>query len=133
MSFSCAAVAAATQTTEEDCAKMPGFAASMLALTDLLSWEVRDVTTTDGYELQMAHITGGSDGTRNADDKGPILLWCGARSDSRAWFSMSDPEESSLIQKLFDEGYDVYLGNRRGTPYSRGHTSHDADGTGIHG
>jgi len=49
----------------------------------------------------------------------------GLTKDSLAWFNMSDPDELALGARLFQEGYQVYYGNVRGTPNSR----RFADGT----
>lgn len=43
----------------------------------------------------------------------------GLAQDSLAWFNIFDPSKCALGTRLFDEGYQVYFGNVRGTPMSR--------------
>ena len=54
-------------------------------------------------------------------NKGPLLFLHGTYTDGIAWFS-GDPALPSLPRRFFEEGYDVWFWNRRGTTHSRGHT-----------
>ena len=48
-------------------------------------------------------------------------------TDSISWFDMSDMNKPALPVRLFQEGFDVWLGNNRGTRLSRKHETLDAD------
>jgi len=85
------------------------------------------VTTSTDYILTMVRISGDSAGTPNADNKGPILLVTGATGDGLSWFDANDPTSPVLPERLFDDGYDVWFVNRRGTTHSKGHVTLDAD------
>lgn len=83
-------------------------------------------TTNDGYELTMAHITSDEEG--NLATKGPLLLLHDQKRDGRSFFTYYDTFSDPLTQRLFDDGWDLWIANTRGTKYSRTHTSLDADG-----
>ena len=58
----------------------------------------------------------------------------GSFMDATSWFKPEDtglfPEgdlPTPLPIQLFNEGYDVWIANMRGTQYSRGHTFYDSD------
>ena len=48
-------------------------------------------------------------------------------TDSISWFHLSTKERAALPVQLFQAGYDVWLGNNRGTRHSRKHTFIDPD------
>ena len=52
----------------------------------------------------------------------------GLTLDSLAWFNVFTEDRCALGTRLFDEGYQVYFGNVRGTPNSR-NFSNGADAT----
>ena len=60
--------------------------------------------------------------------KGPLLLMHGFLNDSLTWFTnLSDENELAIGTQLFQEGYDVWFGNVRGTKNSREHLELDPE------
>jgi len=85
------------------------------------SWEKYDVTTEDGYILNLWRIPG-----RKGDDsadKAPVLLQPCLDCDMMVWVSNSADKAPAFL--LVDAGYDVWLGNNRGTRYGYSHVSMD--------
>ena len=79
------------------------------------SCQTHGVTTEDGYLLQLHRIPG----------PGPaVLLQHGMLCSSYCWVTS---DSTSLGFILADRGYDVWLGNFRGTRYGRRHTRLDPD------
>jgi len=81
---------------------------------------IDNVTTPDGYILQSFHIV--NDNVHTADSPS-ILLWHGLMDNAFSWV-MNLPGQS-LTYLLADKGYNVWLGNSRGTIYGLGHTHLD--------
>ena len=98
-----------------------------------LFWESYKVTTEDDYILTMFRITGissnKSERIEGQGSKGPLILMHGHFADALHWFTNepTDPNLPAAPNQLFYEGYDVWLGNSRGTMYSREHKRFDAD------
>ncbi|EEF33441.1 Triacylglycerol lipase 2 precursor, putative [Ricinus communis] len=78
------------------------------------------VTTQDGFILGIQRVTKGQSGG-TAGNKTPVLLQHGILMDGAVWVML--PPGESLAFLLADDGYDVWLGNARGTKSSSGHTS----------
>ena len=93
------------------------------------TWEAHEVKTNDGYLLTMFRIIGDETGASLPDQgsKGPLLIQHGFMTDSISWFDISDSTRPALPVRLFQEGFDVWLGNNRGTMNSRRHVDLDAD------
>ena len=77
--------------------------------------EVHEAITADGFLLQLHRIPSQGE---------PVLLMHGLLCSSYCWVT-SGPDSLGFL--LSDLGYDVWLGNFRGTKYSRQHTSLNPD------
>lgn len=100
------------------------------------------VQTQDGYILQLIRITAnlkqhhqsqvesqsGSSSSEsnenNSDNRRPAVLLMHGFMSSAEDFVYGGPSQGLAFQ-LVDQGYDVYLGNSRGSPYGQEHTTLD--------
>ena len=99
------------------------------------TWDPHTVPTDDGYFLTLFHITGKTDTGPFTPTKPPVLFNHGNYQDAASWLSdssnYSEEDDGSVDVvpyhlQLADSGYDVWLGNNRGTWYSQGHVEYDA-------
>jgi lysosomal acid lipase/cholesteryl ester hydrolase len=86
-------------------------------------FEEHSVVTDDGYKLKMHRLYSNNDddGTIQ-DDKPVVFMQHGLRQSSES-FVLND--DDSLAFGFATLGYDVWLGNNRGNPYSREHVKYD--------
>ncbi|KAJ8946242.1 hypothetical protein NQ314_008930 [Rhamnusium bicolor] len=84
------------------------------------------VTTDDGYVLGLHRIPHGrNESGDNTKTKPAVLIMHGLCSSSVDFFVLGP--ERSIALLLADQGYDIWLGNNRGTTWSRNHISLDPD------
>ena len=82
-----------------------------------LNFEQHTVTTSDGYRLKVFHIW-------HRSTKGPpVFFQHGLASAGDTWMVNGDKAPAFMAAK---KGYDVWIGNNRGTRHSRGHSWLDA-------
>ncbi|XP_044254321.1 lipase 3-like [Tribolium madens] len=86
--------------------------------------ESHQVQTEDGYLLTLHRIPRGLNNTLETT-RPPVLLMHGLLSSSVDWVNMGPGTALGLL--LADNGYDVWLGNQRGSTWSRKHQTLDPD------
>ena len=89
------------------------------------TWTKYDLETDDGYQVSLVRIYGDVNGNILGDDFGPVLMLHGMYTDGLAWFGVEDKFLAGVPTRLFDEGYDVWIGFKRGSFYARNHSNPD--------
>ena len=90
------------------------------------SWEAYEVTTEDGALCTMFRITGkhGSEWYKSTRPEVPVLVMGAAATDAATFLTaLRSPEfgeskNTPLPLFIWNEGFDVWIGNQRGTRYS---------------
>jgi len=80
--------------------------------------------------MKIVRVTADSSGgvPANAGSRGPIVLQHGSFFNSEVWYTVNDPSDLAYPNRLYDEGFDVWIMNWRGyAPYNRGHEDPNKD------
>lgn len=85
--------------------------------------EIHHAITTDGYILELHRIPYGVNNVSKSTERRVAFFMHGIYCTSGVF--VINHRNRSLPYILADMGYDVWLGNHRGTPFSMGHINLD--------
>ena len=88
------------------------------------AYEEHTVTTSDGYILKLGRIPGLKDEQVVEGAKPPIVLQHGVLGNMMQFVLNTNDTSPAFV--LARKGYDVWMGNNRGSRFSQGHVSLDA-------
>lgn len=88
------------------------------------SWEPIKVKTDDGFILTTFRIKNRIGHSEERDPAlNPVFIMNGLACDAEGWVGIGERDFKPWVLRLFDRGFDVYLGNNRGTKYAQEHES----------
>ena len=125
IAFGTIMAAVAQAACEADHEKFPSFSEAIDQFE--YDWEPYTSTTEDGYQLTMFRLMGPIGHYpvhRTAAQSVLIMPGLGMSADS--WFPSPEHGEPMPIQ-LYESGYDVWIGNNRGTVHSQEHVMLDME------
>ena len=98
-----------------------------ICLENGFSVEKYTVLTSDDYILSLYRIPGtfAELGKEERTKKPAVLMMHGLDADMMQWV-MNDPDKANAFI-LARAGYDVWMGNNRGTRYSKGHLNYSPE------
>lgn len=117
-----------TDAAAEDCSDWPELDQLVVDHSGDYAWTFSNVTTSDSYNLKLFSFTGDADNADITDQntKGPVLLLAPINQDCDWWLTVEDNTTDSIPKQLFDDGWNVYIGCKRGSKYSLTNNNFDA-------